>query len=202
MSLYGYVRTSTASSSPESQEIQLRQAGVPPERVYRDIAVSGRTGAVSRAGWHTLDSSLVADDVLVVASIDRIGRRWLDTVVSILNLQLRQVRIRTLSEAEIVWARHLDADPDSPEAFFGNVLMIFAAWNAHQEVESISRRKKAGLERARAEGKKLGRPQAMTEEQINAARYLRLQARSYRASGRMFGVDHKTVRAMLEGESG
>ncbi len=56
MSLYGYVRTSTASSSPESQEIQLRQAGVPPERVYRDIAVSGRTGAVSRAGWHTLET--------------------------------------------------------------------------------------------------------------------------------------------------
>ena len=150
MSLYGYVRTSTASSSPESQEIQLRQAGVPPERVYRDIdiAVSGRTGAVSRAGWHSLNSSLVADDVLVVASIDRIGRRWLDTVVSILNLQLRQVRIRTLSEAEIVWARYLDADPDSPEAFFGNVLMNFAAWNAHQEVESISRRTKAGLGRA------------------------------------------------------
>ena len=147
-SLYGYVRTSTASSSPESQEIQLRQAGVPPERVYRDIAVSGRTGAVSRAGWHTLDSSLVADDVLVVASIDRIGRRWLDTVVSILNLQLRQVRIRTLPEAEHAWARYLDADPDSPEAFFGNVLMNFAAWNAHQEVESISRRTKAGLGRA------------------------------------------------------
>ena len=42
----------------------------------------------------------------------------------------------------------------------------------------------------------------MTEGQINAARYLRLQARSYRAIGRMFGVDHKTVRAMLEGESG
>ena len=96
----------------------------------------------------------------------------------------------------------LDANPDSPEVFFGNVLMNVAAWNTHQEVESVSRRTKAGLERARAEGKKLGRPQAMTEEQINAARYLRLQARSSRAIGRMFEVDHKTVRAMLEGESG
>ena len=47
MITYGYIRTRTASSPPESQAIQLRQAGVPPERVYREVEVSGRTGARS-----------------------------------------------------------------------------------------------------------------------------------------------------------
>ena len=83
--LYGYIRTSrqqvggVAGSDPLTQERQLAGAGVPAHLVYRDVGVSGRTGTNTRAGWRALDARLGDGDTLVVASIDRIGRRWLNT---------------------------------------------------------------------------------------------------------------------------
>ena len=49
-------------------------------------------------------------------------------------------------------AQYLDADPDSPESFLGYTLAGFAAWVSDQELVSIRRRTKAGLEKAKADG--------------------------------------------------
>ena len=195
---YGYIRTSVASIDPETQAKQLRDAGVDASNTYRDLAVSGRNGAASRDGWHALNARLAEGDTLLVASIDRIGRRWLDTVTAVLDLQRRGIRLRSLAETEAQWARYLDAAPDSPEAFIGSILAQFAAWTAHQEVESISRRTRAGLEKARAQGKRLGRPPALTEEQISSASYLRATGISDRAIARTLGVAASTVKTHLE----
>ena len=54
-----------------------------------------------------------------MVSIDRIGRRWLDTMGNIHDLQRRGVRIRSLADNEQSWSQYLDADPDSPESFLG-----------------------------------------------------------------------------------
>ena len=199
MALYGYIRTSVASIDPETQAKQLRDAGVDASNTYRDLAVSGRNGAASRDGWHALNARLAEGDTLLVASIDRIWRRWLDTVTAVLDLQRRGIRLHSLAETEALWARYLDAAPDSPEAFIGSILAQFAAWTAHQEVESISRRTRAGLEKARAQGKRLGRPPALTEEQISAASYLRATGISDRAIARTLRVAASTVRTHLEG---
>ena len=83
---YGYIRTSRqriageAGSDPESPAMQFSGAGVAPEDIYRDVGVSGSIGTNSRAGWHALNAGLTPGDTLVVAAIDRIGRRWMDTV--------------------------------------------------------------------------------------------------------------------------
>ena len=56
--IYGYIRTSrrlqegVPGMDPESQELQLRRAGVPWENLFRDIGVSGSTGTQERRGWH------------------------------------------------------------------------------------------------------------------------------------------------------
>ena len=77
---------------PESQELQLRRAGVPWENLFRDIGVSGSTGTQERRGWHRLDNRLAGGDTLVVVAIDRIGRTWQDTVRSICALRDRGSR--------------------------------------------------------------------------------------------------------------
>ena len=90
---YGYIRTQPAAhrryagSDPEAQALQLRGAGVAPEDIYRDMGVSGSIGTNSRAGWHALNTRLTSGDTLVVAAIDRIGRRWMDTVNAVRNLR-------------------------------------------------------------------------------------------------------------------
>ena len=122
-----------AGSDPETQRQQLQAAGVALSHIYQDVGVSGTSGTSSRRGWHWLDSRLAQRDTLVVVSIDRIGRRWLDTMGNIHDLQRCGVRIRSLADNEQSWAQYLDDDPDSPESFLGYTLAGFAAWVSDQD---------------------------------------------------------------------
>ena len=146
MTTYGYIRTSRqriegiSGSDPEAQAHQLHQDGVPEANVFRDVGASGGTGTNSRTGWRALDAKLAAGDTLVVVAINRIGRRWMDTVNAVRDLRARQIRIRSLAQSEAVWVTYLDADPDTPEAVIGDILTTFMAWAAEQELQAVSRR--------------------------------------------------------------
>ena len=159
--------------APESQELQLRRAGVPWENLFRDVGVSGSTGTQERRGWHRLNGRLAGGDTLVVVAIGRIGRRWPDILKAICDLGDRGVKVRSLADAEKEWTQYLEADEGSPEAFFGQILAMFAAWVANQELESIKRRTRDGLERARQQGKALGPPRKVGPGQLAAMRRMR-----------------------------
>ena len=116
--------------------------------IHRDVGVSGGTGTNSRAGWRDLNARLVSGDM---AAIDRTGRRWMDTVNAVRDLRAREVRIRSLAQTEATWVTYLASEPDTAEAVIGNILTTFMAWAAEQELQAVSRRTRAGLERARAE---------------------------------------------------
>ena len=203
MTTYGYIRTSrqriqgTAGSDPEAQAHQLRQEGVPEANIFRDVGVSGGTGTNSRAGWRVLNAQLVSGDILVVVAIDRIGRRWMDTVNAVRDLRTREVRIRSLAQSEATWVTYLAAEPDTAEAVIGDILTTFMAWAAEQELQAVSRRTRAGLERARAEGKTLGPPTRVDDDQVEAMARLRREGQSFRSIGRMFGVSRTTVQRRL-----
>ena len=140
---------------PFSQELRLREAGVQRDNVYRDIGVSGATGTDQRQGWHRLDGRLSGGDTLVVVRIDRIGRRWLDTLQCIIALRARGVKIRSLDETE-GWTQFLELEPDDPLAFVGHQMVSMAAWVADQEREVGRRRTREGLAAARARGQAPG----------------------------------------------
>ena len=121
-------------------------------------------------------------------------------MTTIRDLVDRGVKVRSLSQAESEWARYLDADPGSPEALLADVLASFCAWNAQKEVEDISRRTVAGLNRARSLGKKLGAPRVLNDEQVDAARELHRQGKSKRWLAKTFGIGRATVDRYIEGE--
>ena len=201
---YGYIRTSrqriqgTAGSDTEAQAHQLRQEGVPEANIHRDVGVSGGTGTNSRAGWLALNARLVSGDILVVVAIDRIGRRWMDTVNAVRDLRTREVRIRSLAHSEATWVTYLAAEQDTAEAVIGDILTTFMAWAAEQELQAVSRRTRAGLERARAEGKTLGPPPRVDDDQVEAMARLRREGQSFRSIGRIFGVSRTTVQRRLQ----
>ena len=203
MTVYGYIRTSrqriegTAGSDPASQALQLHQDGVPEANIFRDVGVSGGTGTNSRAGWRALNTRLAAADTLVVVAIDRIGRRWMDTVNTVRDLRTREIRIRSLAQSEVTWVTYLDADPDTPEAVIGEILLTFMAWAAEQEMQAAGRRTRAGLQKARAEGKVLGPPPRVDSDQVDAMARLRREGHSFRSIGRVFGVSRTTVQRRL-----
>ena len=97
MPTYGYIRTSRdqepghPGSDPHVQRRQLVEAGVDPAQIYADAATSGAKDYNSRDQWHVLDELLAQGDVLVVAAIDRLGRRYLETMWAIYDLQRRGI---------------------------------------------------------------------------------------------------------------
>ena len=165
--------------------------------IYRDVGVSGGTGTNSRAGWRALNARLASGDILVVG-IDRIGRRWMDTVNAVRDLRAREVRIRSLAQTEATWVTYLAAEPDTAEAVIGDILTTFMAWAAEQELQAVSRRTRAGLERASAEGKTLGPPPRVDDDQVEAMARLRREGQSFRSIGRIFGVSRTTVQRRLQ----
>ena len=205
-STHGYIRTSrrlqegVPGMDPASQELQLRRAGVPLANIHRDVGVSGSTGTLERRAWHQLNGRLAGGDTLVVVSIDRIGRTWQDTVRSICELRDRGVKIRSLAEAEAQWTQYLEADEGSPESFFGQILVMFAAWVADQELQSVKRRTRDGLERARQEGKVLGPPQKFTPGQVEAMQRMRDGGASLRRIAAVFECSPSTVLRVLQRE--
>ena len=182
---------------PASQQLQLQRAGVPLNNIHRDVGVSGTTGTQERRGWHRLSGRLAGGDTLVVVAIDRVSRRWPDTIRSICELRDRGVKIRSLAESEAQWTRYLEADDGSPEAFFSQVLTMFAAWVADQELESVKRRTREGLERARQNGKVLGPPRKFRPHQVETMRRMRDSGASLRKIAADFECSPNTVRRTL-----
>ena len=203
MTLFGYIRTSlqlqegVAGMDPFSQEFRLREAGVQRDHIVRDVGVSGATGTDRRHGWHSLDGLLSGGDTLVVVRIDRIGRRWLDTLQCIINLRSRGVKIRSLDETES-WTQYLELDPDHPMAFVGHQMVAMAAWVANQEREVGRRRTREGLAAAKARGKSLGRRRSLSDEQVQSARRMKNAGTSGRKIAQVLEVDEKTVRNALK----
>ena len=158
MTTYGYIRTSrqriqgTSGSDPEAQVHQLHQDGVPEANVFHDVGISGGTGTNSRTGWRALDAKLASGDTLVVVAIDRIGRRWMDTVNAVRDLRTRAVKIRSLAQSEATWVTYLAAEPDTAEAVIGDILTTVMAWAAEQELQAVSRRPGAGQGRGEDPG--------------------------------------------------
>ena len=129
-----------------------------------------------------------------------IGRRWSDTIRSICELRDRCVKVRSLADAEKEWTRYLEAEPGSSEAVFGQVLTMFTDWVADQELESIKRRTRDGLERARQQGKALGPPRKIDPGQLAAMRRMREGGASLRRIASDFECSPSTVLRALRRE--
>ena len=79
----------------------------------------------------------------------------------------------------------------------GDVLASFFTWAAQQELETVRRRTKAGLEKARANGKTLGTPRKMTDLNVELARSFRRDGLSMKQIGTGLGVSRTTVARVL-----
>ena len=203
MAHYGYVRTSKEQEAdrrgmdPETQRRAIIAAGVPERQVYSDIDVSGFAGVATRNGWRALDAKLQRGDTLVVAALDRVGRRSIDVMGAIYGLVNRGVRLRSLADTE-TWAEGLDADPDSVEWITATLIAQVFAFAAQLERQAIARRTRAGLDRARAEGKRLGRPPALTEETLTAVQQDLAEGMPVAAVARKYAIPRTTLIGHLE----
>lgn len=151
----GYARVSTTDQSLALQEDALKRGGC--ERIFMETIGSGkevRTGLVDALGF------LRAGDVLVVWKLDRLGRSLKELLEIISDLEKRGIGFRSLTES-------LDTTTAGGK-------LLFAIFGALAEFERnlIRERTRAGLEAARARGRRGGRPKALTPAKVEIARKL------------------------------
>ncbi|MBX9863083.1 MAG: recombinase family protein [Hyphomicrobium sp.] len=185
----GYARVSTDDQNLDLQINALRSAGC--DVIFQDQGLSGL--ALRRPGLEETLSSLSAGDVLVVWRLDRLGRSLLDLLGTIERLHVRKVGFRSLTETI-----------DTTNATGRLMFQIMGAL-AEFERSLIAERTKAGLNAARERGVRLGRPSAITPEQIEAARVLCDQGVKQVQIASALGISSSTVSRIVcvkEGRTG
>lgn len=181
---FAYCRVSTTEQTTENQVLQIKQSGyeVPPQRIVSET-VSGSVEAMQRPAFKALvDHKLEAGDTLVVLKLDRLGRDNIDVQQTITALTSKGINLVSLD-----LGKH---DLTSSEGKL--MLQIFSAF-AEFERNRIRERTQAGLERAKAEGKTLGRPKATSVEQVQECKGDGL---SQSATAAKLGVSLATVKRL------
>jgi len=183
-----YVRVSTDHQSVENQIRDLRHVarrrGWEVVETYNDAGVSGAKGRDQRPGLDALlkDASRGKFDVVLAWAIDRLGRSLIDLLGTIQHLEACKVDL------------YLDQQSIDTTTPMGKLVFQVTGAFAEFERSMIRQRVRAGLRRAVAQGKVLGRPKlaAELEQRIRAA--LNAPDRpSTRVIAQQFGVSRPMV---------
>jgi DNA invertase Pin-like site-specific DNA recombinase len=177
VTVYGYARVSTGGQSVDAQARRLRAAGA--GKVFREIA-SGAT--TDRPQLARLVSELAAGDVVMVTRLDRLARSTRDLLNTLAAITEKKAGFRSLGDA---WA-------DTTTAH-GRLMLTVLGGLAEFERELIRIRTGEGRERAKANGKSLGRKPKLTPHQKQEAIHRRDEGQSVRAIARSYNVSASTI---------
>jgi DNA invertase Pin-like site-specific DNA recombinase len=193
--IYARVSTRNGHQDPETQLLALRQvaerAGWQIVEEYVDRGISGAKGRDQRPAFDRLlrDATRRKFDVIMAWSVDRLGRSLQDLVGFLGEVHAQGVDLYLDRQG-------VDTTTPGGKALF-QLMGVFAEF----ERSMIRERVCAGLDKARAKGKRLGRPQVppSVEHSILAAR---AAGKGQLAIARDLGVGVSTVRRVLGVEAG
>ena len=148
-----YVRVSTDDQTTENQRRSIEQR-YNVTKWFQDSAVSGAVPATQRQGLSALLAYVREGDLVIVAAIDRLGRNTIDVLTTVEGLRAKGVSVVSLREG---------FDLATP---VGKAMLTMLAAMAELEKENIRVRQMAGIERARAEGKNLGREKVIDDAAV------------------------------------
>lgn len=181
--VFAYCRVSTSDQTTDNQVQEIANAGykLTPARVITET-ISGSVAASEREGWGRLLNKLEEGDVLVVTKLDRLGRNAMDVRATVEGLAGMGVRVHCLALGGM--------DLTSPA---GKMTMGVINAMAEFERDLLIERTQAGLARAKAEGKSLGRPQSLSAAQVQAARERLEAGDAVAAIARDLGTSRQTI---------
>jgi DNA invertase Pin-like site-specific DNA recombinase len=183
-----YTRVSTADQTSDNQRHELLAYC---DRAGYDVVEYSDTASGSRSDRKAFnqmfeDARLKHFDLVLFWSLDRFSREGiLPTLQYLQKLDSYEIQWRSLQEQYL----------DSTGPFRDAVIGIMASL-ARQERIRISERTKAGLARARRQGKKLGRPTGIVNK--NRIEHLAAEGLSQRKIAAKLGYSKGTVQRVLE----
>lgn len=157
--ILAYTRVSSDGQSVEAQRHAIGQRhNVSEDGWFTDEATSGTTKALEREGFKALFTFARKGDTVIVAAIDRLGRNTIDVLETVEALAKKGVTVVSLREG---------FDLSTPT---GKLMLTLLAGVAELERENIKARQMAGIEKARQDGRKLGKPKQHDDAAIAAWR--------------------------------
>ncbi len=180
---FAYARVSTTGQTTENQIQEIEAAGfhVEPRRIVTET-VSGSTPIAQRREFSKLMDRLEAGDVLIVTKLDRLGRDAIDVSSTVMALAEMGVRVHCLALGGVDLT-------SSAGTMTMNVLNAVAQF----ERDLLIERTQAGLNRAKAEGKTLGRKATLSEQQKQTVLDDLAAGLSVSAIARKLGTSRQTV---------
>lgn len=148
----GYARVSTAQQNEDRQLIALREYGVPPDAIFTDKQ-SGRD--FERKNYKRMLKTLKKGKVLVVKSIDRLGRNY-DEIIE----QWRYITKEIGADIKVIDMELLDTTTHKNllGTFISDLILQLLSFVSQNERENIRQRQAEGIAAARARGVRFGRP--------------------------------------------
>ena len=190
---YGYVRVSTLDQNVERQLVELIKWGVLEKNIYCD-KLSGKD--FNRPQYQKLKRKLKEGDVLVVKSLDRLGRNYED-----IQKEWRDIVKITKADIVIIDMPILDTrtNKDLIGTLISDIVLQLLSYVAQAERENIRQRQAEGIAIAKAQGKHLGRyPSPLPDEFFPIYEKWLNRENSLRTASRELGISISQFRTMIK----
>ena len=153
MSIYGYMRVSTREQNEQRQFDALQRYGIPKTHLYVDRQ-SGKD--FERPSYLKMLKKIKKGDVLIVKSIDRLGRNYAEIME-----QWRMITREKEADIKVIDMPLLDTTQakDLLGTFIADLVLQILSFVAENERMAIRQRQAEGIASAKARGVKFGRPQ-------------------------------------------
>lgn len=193
MTTYAYARVSTEEQNLDRQLAKFDEMGIPRERVFVD-KLSGKN--LDRPGWADVTDLIGEGDLLVLDSLDRLGRSYDD-----IKDEWCRITRRIGCDVQCLDLDFMDSRKFRDFADIGRVMedMILSvlAWKAQKERADMLQRQAEGISAAKALGKyKGGVPRKHSPEALAEAQRV-LDADGKTAAAKVLGVNRATVYRMI-----
>lgn len=152
MATYGYIRVSSKDQHTDRQRIAMADYGIPRRNLFTDKQ-SGKD--FNRPAYRRLLKKLKPGDLLIIKSIDRLGRNY-DEIIEQWRLitKVRQADVLVM-DMPLLDTRQ---SKDILGTFIADLVLQILSYVAHTERENIRQRQTEGIAAAKARGVKFGRP--------------------------------------------
>ncbi|SHL94090.1 recombinase family protein [Vreelandella subglaciescola] len=174
-----YVRVSTEDQSTNTQRATIEERHK-VDHWFVDEATSGAIKAKDRKGLGGLLNFVRDGDTVIVYAIDRLGRNTVDVLETVETLNAKGVAVVSLREG---------FDMSTP---MGKAMLTMLSAMAELERSNIKERQLAGINRAKAEGKALGREKIINDEDV--AHWRQENSASIKATAEQFDISTASVK--------
>ena len=185
---YGYIRISSKDQNEDRQVIALREFGVTDNYIYTDKQ-SGKD--FDRPKYKQLIKRLKPDDILVIKSIDRLGRNFFEILEQWKMITTDKQAAIVILDMPILDTRKQKNDLTSQ--LISSLVLQLLSYVAQVERDFIRQRQREGIDAAMARGVKFGRSPMIRPVQFDSVREPWKQGKiSARAAARQLSISHST----------